>query len=67
MAKPSWTWRVNRLLTKRQSGMKINSVVFCCQVSCFDQAFLDTNVAAMSEALVERIDRALRFDARSLP
>ena len=51
----------NLLLTKKQSGLKVNSVVLCCQVLCIDKAFLDTNLAALSVALVERIDQALRL------
>jgi mRNA interferase MazF len=51
----------NVALTVKQSGLRVESVALCCQVLCVDKAFLSQRTAALSEAVMARVDSALRI------
>jgi mRNA interferase MazF len=51
----------NVSLSPKQSGLKVDSVVLCCQVLCLDKAFFSQPVATLSESVMSRIDSGLKI------
>ena len=51
----------NVSVSAKQSRLKVDSVVLCCQVICIDKVFLTTKVSALTESVVERVDAGLRL------
>ena len=51
----------NVALTKRQTGLPVESVALVCQVETLDRVFLDQLVGRLERSAMLRIDAALRL------